>query len=111
VVADEVRKLAERSSVSAKEIMSLVSRSTAIVDLEVAIVTETGKRLSKLVEEIQSVSARFQDVAAAVVDERSIVDQLSNISKENFISSQEIGAATEQLSTQAQEMATSIRKL
>ena len=109
VVADEVRKLAERSAISADEIMGSVARSTAIVNKEVATVTQTGTHLTKLVDDIQMVSVKLQEVSRSIAEELGTVEQLNAISKANYLNSQEIGAASEQLATQAQHMVSSIK--
>ncbi|MBU1863589.1 MAG: hypothetical protein KKH94_08015 [Candidatus Omnitrophica bacterium] len=108
VVADEVRKLAERSAVSAKEIIGLVSVSTSIVKKGVMIVSETGKKLSSFLEEIQSVSHKLKNIGSTVVDQLGVVDQLNTVADQNAASSQQVSSVAQQLAAQAHQMVQSL---
>ena len=109
VVADEVRNLAERSAVSAREIMELVNTSSSIVEQGVKTVSQTGDNLSHLVEKIQEVSSKLRGIGTSVADQLGIVDQLSDISNKNIQSSQGIGSSSEELAAQAHYLVDSIK--
>ncbi|ATN35453.1 globin-coupled sensor protein [Rhizobium sp. ACO-34A] len=55
VVAQEVRELAQRSATAAREIKVLITRSGEQVTSGVALVSETGRALGTILEEVQQV--------------------------------------------------------
>lgn len=103
VVADEVRKLAEKSAGSAKEIIEAIQASSAVVEKGARLVEGTGQGLAKTVDVINNTSQKIQSISTAVVDQLGMVSQLDDISLANMTNAQEISAAAEELSSQANQ--------
>ncbi|MDW4608178.1 methyl-accepting chemotaxis protein, partial [Escherichia coli] len=59
VVAQEVRELAQRSAAAAKEITSLLKRSTDEVSTGVALVEKAGASLTGIGKHVQTISSRI----------------------------------------------------
>ncbi len=72
VVASEVRKLAERSSVSATEIVQLSANSLTISE-------EAGQLLHQLVPEIHRTAELVQDITAACKEQTVVSEQISQV--------------------------------
>jgi methyl-accepting chemotaxis protein len=105
VVADEVRKLAERSVASAKEIIKLVSNNTEIVKRGASQVQNTGDSLTHLVTDIELVSRKLKDIGSSVVQQLAIADQMNEMSNITAASAEEVGASSEELASQANQLA------
>ncbi len=69
VVASEVRSLAQRASESAKEIKRLISQSTEQVEQGSALVHETGKALTSMIDRIRAVTSLIADIASSAKEQ------------------------------------------
>jgi len=105
VVADEVRKLAERSVASAKEIIKLVSNNNEIVKHGSSQVQKTRDSLTRLVDDIEHVSRKLKDIGQSVVHQLAIADHMNEISGINAANAEEVGASSEELASQANQLA------
>lgn len=108
VVADEVRKLAERSSGAAKEISALIGESTSRVDNGVALSVAAGTSLSRIVESVETTSAKVSQIATASEQQKasatevsSALEQVSAVTEEAAAASEEMAASAEELGAQA----------
>ena len=108
VVASEVRKLAERSQAAAAEISTLSGQT-------VAVATEAGDMLNRLVPDIRktaelvaeiSAACREQDIGASQINEA--IQQLDKVTQQNAGASEEMSATSEELAAQAEELQASI---
>ncbi|MCM2477852.1 methyl-accepting chemotaxis protein [Rhizobium sp. CG5] len=108
VVASEVRKLAERSQAAAAEISTLSGET-------VAVATQAGDMLNKLVPDIRktaelvaeiSAACREQDIGASQINEA--IQQLDKVTQLNAGASEEMSATSEELAAQAEELQSSM---
>jgi methyl-accepting chemotaxis protein len=108
VVASEVRKLAERSQIAATEIGAVSGETVKAArhagDMLATLVPKI-LRTSELVSEITA-ACREQDVGAAQVNEA--IQQLDEVIQLNASASQQMTATADQLSTQAEELQSTI---
>ena len=98
VVAAEVGKLAERSKIAALEINELTK--TSVVNAE-----EAGEIMNKIVPEIHKTSSLIQEIAAASVQQSSGAAQINSAIQQLNQVTQQNAAASEELATNAIEMA------
>ena len=101
VVAVEVRKLAERSRVAAAEISELTSSSLIVAE-------RAGTMLERIVEDVQNNGKLVQEVAAASSEQHGAsqdiaiaIGQLDMVVQKNASYSEELSAASEEMSSQA----------
>jgi methyl-accepting chemotaxis protein len=104
VVASEVRKLAERSQVSAKEIIELTEKSVKIAE-------RSGGLLRELAPSIGMTSQLVKDMAAASGEQSSGVGQinqamlsLNGLTQQSASSAEELSSMAEELASQAESL-------
>ncbi len=104
VVAAEVRKLAERSKVSADEIVNLSRNGVDISE-------KAGEQLQTIVPEIEKTAKLVQEISAASLEQNSGADQINNaiqqlnqIVQQNAAASEEMATSSEELSSQAEQL-------
>jgi methyl-accepting chemotaxis protein len=102
VVAAEVKKLAEKSKLSADEIVDLSENSSKITE-------KTGKYFAELVPEINKNAEYTKEIALASKEQSMSVEQinssvqnLNTISQQNAASSEELASSSEELASQSQ---------
>jgi methyl-accepting chemotaxis protein len=112
VVATEVRALAQRSADAAKEIKSLISASGQHVEGGVKLVSETGKALGRIVEQVGRLSGLVTDIAASAQEQatglaevNTAVNQMDQVTQQNAAMVEQSTAASHSLSGEAQELA------
>jgi len=108
VVAAEVRKLAERSKLSADEIISLSNTSVKKTEDAVKQMNDIMPEISKtsnLVEEIASASREQSNGADQV---NNAVQQLNNVTQQNATAAEELASNAQQLQSQADSLLESI---
>jgi methyl-accepting chemotaxis protein len=111
VVASEVRALAQRSAEAAKEIKSLISASTAQVDVGVGLVADSGKSLERIVGQIADVSKVVAAIAAGATEQatalkevNSAVSQMDHVTQRNAAMVEETTAASHNLMKETQSL-------
>ncbi len=104
VVASEVRKLAEKSKVSADEIVSLSGNG-------VKSSKEAGEKLAEIVPEIEKTAKLIQEITAANIEQKTGSDQVStaimqlnNVTQQNAAASEQLATSSEQLAGQAEQL-------
>jgi len=97
VVAAEVRKLAERSQTAAAEIVELSGASVEVAE-------EAGRRLAKLVPDIQKTAELVQEITAASREQAGGIDQINTAIQQNTGATEEIAATSLQLASEAEVM-------
>jgi methyl-accepting chemotaxis protein len=104
VVAAEVRRLAERSQTAGKEIVGLMATSLRVAD-------RAGQKLGELVPAIQKTADLVQQVAAASNEQSISVGQMTRMMTQVDQVMQRNAAATEELSSTAEELAAQAESL
>jgi len=115
VVAAEVRSLAGRSSAAAKEIKDLIGASVQRVDRGTALVDQAGSTIRDLVHGIQRVATLIGEISEASVEQSRGVEQVGQaicqmdaVTHQNAALVQEMAAAADSLSVQAQDLVLSV---
>ncbi|MEO0484315.1 MAG: methyl-accepting chemotaxis protein [Pseudomonadota bacterium] len=111
VVASEVRALAQRSADAAREIGSLISKSTRHVDQGVGLVGEAGQALQLIVDTIGDVSKHVSQIAQSageqsqsIAEINSAVTNLDRVTQQNAAMFEETTAASHALTREAAQM-------
>jgi methyl-accepting chemotaxis protein len=111
VVAGEVRNLAQRSAGAAKEIKDLIRDSVEKVDNGTALVNESGKTLSEIVEAVVKVSTMIKEISSASEEQASGIEQVNKafsqmdeMTQQNAALVEEASAASETMTEQATSM-------
>lgn len=116
VVASEVRALAQRSAGAAKEIKTLLSKSSDQVDHGVDLVREVSTSLTLVIQQVTSLHKLTTEFASAA-DQQSTglseitraVSELDRMTQQNASMVEETTAATHLLSTEVQRMTELVR--
>ncbi|MGO7420183.1 methyl-accepting chemotaxis protein, partial [Rhizobium ruizarguesonis] len=111
VVAMEVRELAQRSSSAAKEISSLLQKSTHEVESGVALVEKAGVALTGIGAHVEAINGQINEIMGATREEantlreiNSAVAELDAMTQQNASMVEETTAAIHRLATEALEM-------
>ncbi|MFM2450532.1 MAG: hypothetical protein RIS44_2982 [Pseudomonadota bacterium] len=117
VVAGEVRSLAQRSAQAAKEIKDLISGSVAKVDAGAKLVTDAGATMAEIVQQVRSVSTLIGEISNATNEQTQGVAQvgesmtlLDKTTQQNAALVEQSAAAAENLSAQAAELVSAVRR-
>lgn len=104
VVAAEVRKLAERSKISADEIVSLSQKSLGLSE-------EAGRKLMNIMPELEKTTQMVQEISAASAEQTNgstqingAIQQLNQVTQQNASASEELAAGAEELAGQAEQL-------
>ncbi len=115
VVAGEVRNLAQRSAQAAREIKSLIADSVAKVESGSRQVTDAGKTMRDLVDQVRRVTDLLAEIASATMEQNSgisqvntAVTQLDQMTQQNAALVEESAAAAASLREQAAQLAQSV---
>jgi methyl-accepting chemotaxis protein-1 (serine sensor receptor) len=111
VVASEVRNLAQRSASAAKEIKGLINDSVQKVADGTALVDQSGKTLSdivdgirKLTDVVAEISSASQEQAAGINQVNDAVTQMDQSTQQNAALVEEATAASKAMEHHAQEL-------
>ena len=111
VVATEVRALAQRSADAAKEIKTLISASGTQVEAGVRLVGETGKALTRIVEQVNKLSELVGNIACSAQEQatglgqvNTAVNQMDQVTQQNAAMVEEATAASHALAAEAEEL-------
>lgn len=109
VVADEVRNLAGKSAEAAKSTTVLIESAIKAIENGTKIADETAASLVEVVEKVNNVSAKIDEIASASEEQATAVtqlkggiEQISAVVQTNSATSEESASASEELSGQAQ---------
>ena len=108
VVASEVRALADQSRLAAEEINELVNSGVSMAE-------QAGKKLNKLVPNIEKTALLVQEISAASNEQNisaeqinKAIQQLDQVIQQNASSTEEMAATAEELASQAQQLQSTI---
>ncbi len=111
VVATEVRALAQRSAEAAREIKTLISASGTQVETGVRLVGDTGKALSRIVEQVSQLNGLVMDIAASAQEQatalgqvNSAVNAMDQTTQQNAAMVEQSTAASHGLAAEAEEL-------
>lgn len=111
VVANEVRALAQRSAEAARDIKTLIDKSTSHVGDGVSLVGETGTLLAEIVSQIGAVTAQINDIAESTTSQAGNLEQVNvavgtidRMTQQNAAMVEESTAATRSLLGEAQRL-------
>ncbi|MGO8504391.1 methyl-accepting chemotaxis protein [Rhizobium leguminosarum] len=111
VVAMEVRELAQRSSSAAKEISSLLQKSTHEVESGVTLVEKAGVALTGIGAHVEAINGQINEIMSATREEANTlreinraVAELDAMTQQNASMVEETTAAIHRLATEALEM-------
>ena len=115
VVASEVRALAQRSADAAKEIKGLIQASERHVGNGVNHVSETGKALSVIVEQVSRIDSLITDMAGSAQEQASAlgevniaVNHMDQMTQQNAAMVEETTAAAHTMRSNANELSAQI---
>ena len=111
VVASEVRALAQRSAEAAKEIKSLIVASTNQVEQGVDLVSQTGKELDRITQQITELRSIVADIATSAQEQASglsqvntALSQMDQVTQQNAAMVEESTAASHSLAQETDEV-------
>jgi len=111
VVASEVRALAQRSAEAAKEIKTLISKSTNQVSTGVELVDKTGEALKAIAVQVSEISGIVSEIAASAQEQatgltqvNTAVNQMDQITQQNAAMVEQSTAASHSLRKEAKEL-------
>jgi methyl-accepting chemotaxis protein len=107
VVASEVRALAQRSAEAAKEIKSLIATSSDRVTDGVKLVGRTGEALSRIIQQVDSISnlvlsisASAQEQSSGLLEVNTAVNEMDRVTQQNAAMVEQTTAAAHSLRDQ-----------
>ncbi len=111
VVATEVRALAQRSAGAAKDIKSLIMKSTEQVGAGVALVDQMGEALARISNAIGEINSRVGGFATAAADQatgllevNSAVEQMDQATQQNAAMAEEATATGVALAAETEQL-------
>jgi methyl-accepting chemotaxis protein len=109
VVAEEVRNLAQRSAKAAKETAEMIEGSIKKTEVGTRIAEETSKALEEIVLGVSKVTDFISEIASASKEQALGIGQINEglvqvdqVTQQNSASSEELAAASEEMSSQAE---------
>jgi methyl-accepting chemotaxis protein len=107
----EVRELAQRSSSAAKEIASLLQKSTREVETGVALVERAGVALTGIGSHVEAINGQINEIMESTREEadtlrqiNTSVSELDSMTQQNAAMVEETTAAIHRLAAEAVEM-------
>ncbi len=104
VVASEVRSLAQRSSVAAREIKTLIGDSTEKVDAGSKLVNDAGRTMQDILDSVTKVSRLITDIAQVGESQSGDIEQVHQAIAQIDTMTQQNSALVEELAAAAQSL-------
>ena len=111
VVANEVRALAQRSSDAAREISTLIGKSTLRVGEGVALVGDTGRLLTTVVDRMSEINASVGAIAESSTIQAANLEQVTGSVSEMDRVTQQNAAMVEETTAAARSLAQGAERL
>jgi methyl-accepting chemotaxis protein len=115
VVASEVRHLAQRATVSAEEIKSLIENSVEKIDDGSKLAAQAGCTMDDILSAITGVTGMMADISTASIEQSAGIGQVNlamthmdEMTQQNAALVEQAAAAAESLGEQAQTLAVSV---
>ncbi len=112
VVAQEVRELAQRSAGAAKEIKTLISKSSSQVSSGSQLVNATGETLHRIAGQVVEISGVIDQIASGANEQfialkqlNTAVGDMDNATQQNAAMAEQATAASHSLSQEAENLA------
>ncbi|MEM5495414.1 methyl-accepting chemotaxis protein [Hoeflea sp. AS16] len=117
VVAQEVRELAQRSANAAKEIKTLIGKSSVAVESGVGLVKATGEALATIAshvvdinEHINSIATASREQATGLQEVSAAVSQMDQVTQQNAAMVEETTALTHRLSGETTQLTSLVQR-
>jgi methyl-accepting chemotaxis protein len=104
VVASEIRKLAEKSQVSAKEIVDLIIKSVDVAEHAGGLLKEIVPNIKKTADLVQEITDASAQQNAGVEQINEGMEQVNSTSQQNASSSEELASTADSLAVNAKEL-------
>jgi len=111
VVASEVRALAQRAAEAATDVKTLITNSTTQVSIGVTLVSETGAKLSRIVDQVAQINALISGIAASTSTQAANLELVSNAVRDMDRVTQQNAAMVEQSAVAASSVAQEAARL
>lgn len=117
VVADQVSVLAAQSSEAAKESTALIGSSVKAVEKGMIIADETAQQLKRVVDDSRAITREVSGVAVALGNQTEAISQIdsgvehiNDVVKTNSRAAEESAVASQEMSSQAENLENLIRR-
>ncbi len=117
VVANQVNVLADQSAEAAKESAALIERSVNAVEKGMIVAKETAAQLEEVAEKSKTITSEVTNIAETLETQtaeiRQInegIEQINDVVQTNSATSEECAAASEEMSSEADNLRSMIRR-
>ena len=110
VVANQVNLLADQSAKAAKESAVLIETSVRAVKKGMTIADETATQLEEVAGNSKMITEEVADIADTLEKQTVEIQQINDVVQTNSATSQECAAASEQMSSEAENLREMIRR-
>jgi methyl-accepting chemotaxis protein len=110
VVANQVNLLADQSAKAAKESAVLIETSVRAVKKGMTIADETATQLEEVADSSKVITEEVTDIADTLGQQTVEIQQINDVVQTNSATSQECAAASEQMSSEAENLREMIRR-
>ena len=117
VVANQVNVLADQSAEAAKESAALIVRSVNAVEKGMIVAKETAAQLEEVAENSKTITSEVTNIAdtletqtAEIHQINEGIEQINDVVQTNSATSEECAAASEEMSSEADNLRTMIRR-
>ena len=118
VVANQVNVLADQSAEAAKESAALIERSVNAVEKGMIVAKETAAQLEEVAENSKTITSEVTNIAdtletqtAEIHQINEGIEQINDVVQTNSATSEECAAASQEMSSEAENLRELIRKL